>query len=181
MVVAAGEPASRPRAASGASTTRVAITVMAITATNARTGDGPRYGSSVRRLRSTACEPAADHPDREHDLPGEEQPRGCGSAAREDGHQDDGEAHDGADPADEVEGRDRAALEAERRRARPAIAVGVRRGRLGQGSGIVPGAPRLADGGWRTRPDLGARARALGGAVVVDREALRRRRVAMGS
>ena len=35
------------------------MSVSAIAATKARTGDGPRYGRSSRRLRSMAWEPAA--------------------------------------------------------------------------------------------------------------------------
>ena len=147
---------------------RLAISVIAMTAAKARTGDGPWYGSSVRRVPSIAWEPVAlQQPDREQDQPGEEQPRGRGRAAREHRHEDDGEAEDGPDPADEVERRDRAPLEAERRRARR-DRLGVRRGRLGQGSGIVPGAPRLADGGWRTRPDLVLALARSAGAGVVD-------------
>ena len=38
---------------------RLAISVIAMTAAKARTGDGPWYGSSVRRVPSIAWEPVA--------------------------------------------------------------------------------------------------------------------------
>ena len=147
---------------------RLAISVIAMTAAKARTGDGPWYGSSVRRVPSIACEPVAlSSPTASRISPARNSHGAAGAPPASSDTRMTREAEDGPDPADEVERRDGAPLEAERRRARR-DRVGVRRGRLGQGSGIVPGAPRLADGGWRTRPDLVLALARSAGAGVVD-------------
>ena len=134
-----------------------------------------------------------DQPEAEDDEAREEQPA-CGAAPRgHERHEEDGEAHDGADPADEVERGDAAALEAEHRRRRIGAVRGNRhRGvghRPGQGSGYEPGAlegfwgaglerprrvvARVASAqrrGRRARSRRVERLRHLGGDRIVGRE-----------
>ena len=90
-VVAAGEAASMPSAVSGARTMTTRISVSAMAAMKARTGDGPRYGRSSRRLRSIAWEPGGgDQPETEHDDAGEEQPAGWPRARGQERDEQDG-------------------------------------------------------------------------------------------
>ena len=140
IVVAAGERASSPRADSGAST-----------ATRRDQGDRehreeredrrrPAVGElRAGRLRSIACEPAAaTRPIASTTSPARNSQPAADDAGREERDEDDGEAHHGPDPADQVERRDGAALEAERSTGAGAIASGFRRGRAA-GSVKAPG------------------------------------------
>ena len=101
----------------------------------------------------------------------EEQPARGAAPGGHERHEQDGQPHDGADPAEEIERGDAAALEAERRGPRTGLDSGIGRRTLGrrpgQGSGYEPGALEGFWGVWPVRPRrLGARLAERSAAVV---------------